>query len=56
MDVVAEAVKAVYKARDATRGLKMIYEPRHLRFLQARFDRLLESELSALFTGSLGTG
>ncbi|MBX7214842.1 MAG: tyrosine phenol-lyase, partial [Thermoflexales bacterium] len=40
MDVVAEAVKAVYDARANTRGLKMVYEPKYLRFFQARFERL----------------
>jgi tyrosine phenol-lyase len=40
MDVVAEAVKAVYDARETTRGLKMVYEPKYLRFFQARFERL----------------
>ncbi|MFZ5912100.1 MAG: tyrosine phenol-lyase [Chloroflexota bacterium] len=40
MDVVAEAVKAVYDARKSTRGLKMVYEPKYLRFFQARFERL----------------
>lgn len=40
MDVVAEAVKAVYDARKQTRGLKMVYEPKYLRFFQARFERL----------------
>jgi tyrosine phenol-lyase len=40
MDVVAEAVKAVYDAREQTRGLKMVYEPAYLRFFQARFERL----------------
>ena len=33
MDVVAEAVKAVYEAREQTRGLKMVYEPQYLPFL-----------------------
>jgi tyrosine phenol-lyase len=42
MDVVAESVKAVFDAREATRGLKMIYEPKYLRFFQARFERLGE--------------
>jgi len=41
MDVVAESVKAVFDARGATRGLKMIYEPKYLRFFQARFERLI---------------
>ncbi len=40
MDVVAESVKAVYDARERTRGLEMIYEPKYLRFFQARFRRL----------------
>jgi tyrosine phenol-lyase len=40
MDVVAEAVKAVYDSRETTRGLKMVYEPKYLRFFQARFERL----------------
>lgn len=40
MDVVAESLKAVYEARESTRGLKMVYEPKYLRFFQARFERL----------------
>ena len=40
MDVVAESVKMVYDARESARGLKMVYEPRYLRFFQARFERL----------------
>jgi tyrosine phenol-lyase len=40
MDVVAESVKAVYDAREAARGLRMVYEPKYLRFFQARFERL----------------
>jgi tyrosine phenol-lyase len=40
MDVVAESVKAIYDAREATRGLKLVYEPAYLRFFQARFERL----------------
>ena len=39
MDVVAEAVKAVYDRREETRGLEMVYEPKYLRFFQARFAR-----------------
>jgi tyrosine phenol-lyase len=38
MDVVAESVKAVYDSRKAARGLRMVYEPRYLRFFQARFE------------------
>ncbi|MEA1959331.1 MAG: tyrosine phenol-lyase [Chloroflexota bacterium] len=40
MDVVAESVRAVYENRERTRGLKMVYEPKYLRFFQARFERL----------------
>jgi tyrosine phenol-lyase len=40
MDVVAEAIKAVYDAREGKRGLNMVYEPRYLRFFQARFEPL----------------
>jgi len=40
MDVVAESVKAVYDAAGRTRGLKMVYEPKYLRFFQARFERI----------------
>jgi tyrosine phenol-lyase len=40
MDVVAESVRAVYQARAETRGLRMVYEPKYLRFFQAKFERL----------------
>ena len=40
MDVVAESVKAVYDNREQTRGLQMVYEPKYLRFFQARFEKL----------------
>ena len=40
MDVVAEAAKAVFDVRAQTKGLKMVYEPKYLRFFQARFERL----------------
>ena len=40
MDVVAESVRAVYEEREKTRGLKMVHEPKYLRFFQARFERL----------------
>jgi tyrosine phenol-lyase len=40
MDVVAESVKAVYDAREAAKGLRMVYEPKYLRFFQARFEPL----------------
>jgi tyrosine phenol-lyase len=40
MDVAAESVKAVYDARQAMPGLRMVYEPKYLRFFQARFEPL----------------
>jgi tyrosine phenol-lyase len=40
MDVVAESVRAVFESREKTRGLKMVYEPKYLRFFQARFERI----------------
>ena len=38
MDVVAESVKCVWDAREQARGLRMTYEPKYLRFFQARFE------------------
>jgi tyrosine phenol-lyase len=38
IDVVAEGVKMVFDNREATVGLKMVYEPEYLRFFQARFE------------------
>jgi tyrosine phenol-lyase len=38
MDIVADAVIALYKHRDTIRGLKFVYEPPQLRFFNARFD------------------
>jgi tyrosine phenol-lyase len=40
MDVVAESVQTLYARRNRIRGLKMTYEPRYLRFFQARFRPL----------------
>jgi tyrosine phenol-lyase len=40
MDLTAESVVDVYQRRHTARGLKLTYEPRHLRFFQARFERL----------------
>jgi tyrosine phenol-lyase len=40
MEVTAESVAAVYANRHDTPGLKMVHEPKHLRFFQARFERL----------------
>lgn len=40
MDIVAESVKKLYDTRAERKGLKMVYEPKYLRFFQARFVRL----------------
>lgn len=40
MDVVAEAVKECYDERESVKGLRMVYEPKYLRFFQARFEPL----------------
>jgi tyrosine phenol-lyase len=40
MDVVAESVEAVFQKRKKIKGLKMVYEPKYLRFFQARFKKV----------------
>lgn len=40
MDVIAESTAAVYQKRNSIKGLKMIYEPKYLRFFQAKFEKL----------------
>ena len=40
MDVIAESTARVYERRHKINGLKMIYEPKYLRFFQARFEQL----------------
>lgn len=40
MDVIAESAARVYERRNRIKGLKMTYEPRYLRFFQARFEKL----------------
>jgi tyrosine phenol-lyase len=40
MDVTAESVAAVYDRRGQARGLRMVHEPKYLRFFQAKFQRL----------------
>jgi tyrosine phenol-lyase len=40
MDVIAESAARVYERRKKIKGLKMVYEPKYLRFFQARFQRL----------------
>ncbi|MBL7890785.1 MAG: tyrosine phenol-lyase [Bacteroidia bacterium] len=40
MDVVAESIIKVYKRKEKIKGLKMTYEPKYLRFFQAKFEKL----------------
>ncbi len=40
MDVTAESVASVWDQRESARGLRMVFEPKYLRFFQARFERL----------------
>ena len=40
MDVTAESVLSVFEERESIAGLKMVYEPKYLRFFQARFEPL----------------
>lgn len=50
MDVTAESVISLYENREHIVGLEFTYEPKHLRFFQARFtpvnaDRVLNTDL-----------
>jgi tyrosine phenol-lyase len=40
LDVVADACIALYQRRETIKGLKMVYEPKVLRFFTARFEPL----------------
>ncbi len=40
MDVTAEAVEEAWWNSDKATGLRMVYEPKYLRFFQARFERM----------------
>jgi len=40
MDVIAESAAGVYERRNRINGMKMVYEPKYLRFFQARFEKL----------------
>ncbi len=40
MDVTAESVAEVHDHRAQARGLKMVFEPKYLRFFQAKFKKL----------------
>lgn len=39
-DVMIESIVETFENRDKVKGLKMVYEPKYLRFFQARFERL----------------
>ena len=38
MDVIAESTALVWERRHKIKGMKMVYEPKYLRFFQARFE------------------
>jgi tyrosine phenol-lyase len=40
MEYVAESLARLYEKRDTIPGLKMVFEPKHLRFFQARFEKV----------------
>ncbi len=40
MDVVAESAGNVYRKKNSIKGLSMVYEPKYLRFFQAKFEKL----------------
>ena len=40
MDVIAESATRVYERRNKVTGMKMVYEPKYLRFFQAKFEKL----------------
>ncbi|MFX0021078.1 MAG: tryptophanase [Candidatus Hermodarchaeota archaeon] len=40
MEYVAESLTRLYEKKDTIPGLKMVFEPKHLRFFQARFEQI----------------
>lgn len=40
IDVTYESIVSVFENRKSIKGLKMVYEPKYLRFFQARFEKL----------------
>lgn len=40
LDMVAEAIMATFKNKDNIRGLEMVFEPKYMRFFQARFQQV----------------
>jgi tyrosine phenol-lyase len=45
MDVTAESVVGLHEQRNRIVGLKFTYEPKHLRFFQARFEPVEGSQV-----------
>ena len=45
MDVTAESVIDLFRARERVRGLRFVYEPEYLRFFQARFEPLVGASI-----------
>jgi tyrosine phenol-lyase len=41
MDVIAESIENVYSQRKKIKGLSMVYEPKYLRFFQAKFKKIV---------------
>ena len=48
MDVVAESVIELCEMRDTISGLKFVYEPKHLRFFQAKFEPVKRGAVFAI--------
>jgi tyrosine phenol-lyase len=40
MEYTAESIIRLYEKKDEIRGLRMVYEPKYLRFFQARFEKI----------------
>jgi len=40
MEYTARGIQSLYKKRKSITGLKMVYEPKYLRFFQARFEKI----------------
>jgi tyrosine phenol-lyase len=38
--VTVESIESVHDNRESVWGLRMVHEPKHLRFFQARFEKL----------------
>ena len=60
MDVVTESIVELHRDPERVVGLKMTYEPKHLRFFQARFQPVVgdvvlrEAGSGAALSGSVG--